>query len=123
MNKQAGNSWLEVQQVGTTTVMKLPAGNLYHDEVIVLIGDAVNRWTETTDCRRFVLDFRAVDHISSEMLGVLLVAQKRIVDRGGRLLLCSLNGDLREVFATLRLDQVFTIVTGEPEALAETAAT
>jgi anti-anti-sigma factor len=112
-------SWLEVKQVGTAAVMKMPAGNLYHDEVIDLIGEELSHLIATSGCHRFVLDFGSVNHISSELLGVLLLAQKRVLDHGDRLTLCALNADLRGVFVTLRLDQVFTLAADEQEALGD----
>jgi anti-sigma B factor antagonist len=110
-------SWLEIKQVGTAAVMKMPEGNLYHDEVIDLIGEELNRLIATSECDRFVLDFSAVEHLSSELLGGLLVAQKRVLSQGRRLILCSLNEDLLEIFTTLRLDKVFTLAEDEREAL------
>jgi anti-anti-sigma factor len=119
MNTPNPHSWLEVKKVGTAAVMKLPAGNLYHDEVIDLIGEELSRLIVTSGCSRIVLDFGSVDHVSSELLGVLLVAKNRVIAQGGRFTLCSLNAGLLEILATLHLDQLFTIATGEQEALSD----
>ena len=119
MSTAKRSSWLEFKQVGTAAVVNLPAGNLFHDEVIDLVGENLTRLIETSGCLHLVLDFGLVNHVSSELMGVLIVTQKRLQGRGGRLTLCSLNADLRGAFAALRLDQVFTIVAGEPEALGD----
>ena len=109
--------WLEVQLAGTAAVVKLPAGDLFHDEIIDCLGEHLLRVIESSGCHRLVLSFESVDRIASDVLGVLIVTHKRIVGLGGRLVLCSMKPDLRAVFATLRLDQVFTIYDGEQEAL------
>jgi anti-anti-sigma factor len=108
--------WLEVKQTGTVVVVKLPAGDIFHDELIDCLGEDLLRVVEESGCRRLVLNFESVDRIASNMLGVLLVTHKRIVGLGGRLALCSMKPELHTVFATLRLDQVFTIYDGEQEA-------
>jgi anti-anti-sigma regulatory factor len=101
---------LAVEQRGPVAVVKLPAGSLFHDEVIDLIGEELNLFLNTSDCRRLVLDFGSVDRVCSELLSVLIVVHKKLLERGGRLALCSLNTGLREIIATLRLDQVFVIL-------------
>jgi anti-sigma B factor antagonist len=84
------------------------------------LGEDLLGVVEKSGCGRLVLDFAAVDRIASEMLGVLVVTHKRLVARGGRMALCSMKPELREVFANLRLDQVFAIYDGVQEALATT---
>jgi anti-anti-sigma factor len=119
VSKPKAQSWLEFEQIGTTAVMKMPAGDLYHDEVIDLVGEELSRLIATPGCNQFVLDFAAVEHVSSELLSVLLVAQQRVIAQGGRLTLCSLNADLLSVFASLRLDQVFTLAANAQQTLGD----
>jgi anti-sigma B factor antagonist len=47
---------------------------------------------------RFVLDFGALDYISSAGLRVLLKASKELKKKDGRLCLCALRDYVREVF-------------------------
>lgn len=55
------------------------------------------------------VDFAALDYISSAGLGVLLAAQKRLRDAGGRMTLVNLNAHIRDLFAIAGFDRVFEI--------------
>jgi anti-sigma B factor antagonist len=110
---------LTVKQAGSAAVVTLPAGDLFDEELIDLVGEYLADLVETSGCRDLVLDFGHVDRVASHLLGALLIVYKRVVGRGGRLVLCSLKPALREVFVTLRLDLVFTIRDGEEPALGE----
>ena len=71
--------------------------------------------------RGIVIDFTAVDYISSAGLRVVLVLAKRL--RGGKaaLVLCQLNGLIQEVFTMSGFDKVLAIVPTRAEALAKLA--
>ena len=56
-----------------------------------------------------ILDFSALEYISSAGLGILLSAQKRLSQSGHSLKLTNLNSHLREIFRIAGFDRVFTI--------------
>lgn len=56
-----------------------------------------------------VVDFSALDYISSAGMGVLLGAQKRLSDGGHSLTLVNLNRHIREIFRIAGFDNVFSI--------------
>jgi anti-anti-sigma factor len=114
---QSTSDWYK--RVGTAYVVQLPAGNVYHDEMIDVIQEDLTALIVKSGCRRLVLDFAAVAHIASDFVAALIVVKKRIAERGGELTLCGLNPNLRDVFATLHLDRVFTIKDNEQDALAD----
>jgi anti-sigma B factor antagonist len=64
-----------------------------------------------------LLDFGRVRLMSSRMLGVLLHFSRRFREGGGRLKLCGLAPDLREVFRIARYDRLFEIYSDEMQAL------
>ena len=55
------------------------------------------------------VDFARLDYISSAGLGVLLAAQKNLVDRGKGLRLVNINSHIRDVFRFSGFDQIFVI--------------
>ncbi|HAO32839.1 MAG TPA: anti-anti-sigma factor [Candidatus Competibacteraceae bacterium] len=71
--------------------------------------------------RGVVIDFAAVDYISSAGLRVVLVLAKRL--RGGKaaLVLCQLNSLIQEVFTMSGFDKVLNIVPTRAEALGQLA--
>ncbi|MFQ5512258.1 MAG: STAS domain-containing protein [Candidatus Krumholzibacteriia bacterium] len=56
-----------------------------------------------------VIDFGELDYISSAGLGVLLGAQKRLGESGGRLRLVNMNQHIREIFHIAGFDRIFEI--------------
>ena len=64
-----------------------------------------------------LLDLSAIWALSSLALGILANFQQRVESRGGRLVLCGLNSNLKQVFRMTKLDQIFTISETRQEAL------
>lgn len=72
--------------------------------------------------RRAVLDFAAVDYISSAGLRVVLMAAKRAKQGQGRLLLCALPQHVREVFEISGFLKIIDTVDERAAALRQLAA-
>jgi anti-sigma B factor antagonist len=56
-----------------------------------------------------VVDFSALEYISSAGLGVLLSTERRLNSLGKRLTIVNMSGVIRNVFNIARFDQVFEI--------------
>lgn len=67
---------------------------------------------------RVLIDFSAVDHLSSSALGFLVSFAKRLRDSGGELKLCSIDSQIYEAFVITRLNQVFEIHDSAQAAMA-----
>jgi anti-anti-sigma factor len=72
--------------------------------------------------RRVVLDLSGVDYMSSAGIRVLLMATKRLTGRG-RLVLCGLQGPVRQVLDLAGLFKLFVVDTTCDNALARLAST
>lgn len=59
--------------------------------------------------RATVVDFAALDYISSAGLGILLAAQKGLSAKGGGLRLVNVNGHILDVLRLSGFDQVFEL--------------
>jgi anti-anti-sigma factor len=68
--------------------------------------------------RRFVVDLSATEYVSSAGLRVLLMLAKKVSGGAGRLVLCGLNPQVREVFEIAGLGALFEIHGTRAEALA-----
>ena len=66
---------------------------------------------------KLVVDFTALDYISSAGLRVLLGAAKRLRGAGGALRLFGLNETVREVFQISGFSTILTVCATEAEAL------
>ncbi|MDT8999759.1 STAS domain-containing protein [Paucibacter sp. APW11] len=66
---------------------------------------------------RVVLDFAALDYISSAGLRVVLQAAKRAKQNQARLLLCGMSANVREVFEISGFLKIIDSVADRPSAL------
>lgn len=73
-------------------------------------------WIEGGE-KKLVLDFTAVDFISSAGLRVILLIAKKLEPAGGKVKLCGLNATLRDVFEISGFSKLFVIVPSVAEAL------
>ena len=67
---------------------------------------------------RVLIDFSAVDHLSSSALGFLVSFAKRLDQTGGELKLCKIHPQIYEAFVITRLNQVFEIHDSTHAAMA-----
>lgn len=72
--------------------------------------------------RRFVVDLASTEYVSSAGLRVLLMLGKKVSGGAGRLVLCGLNPQVREVFDVAGLGALFVIRSSRAEALASADA-
>jgi anti-anti-sigma factor len=100
------------------TVVLAPAGRIDHGSAEGF-KDALRPHLERCAAARdqLVLDLSGVDYISSAGLRVLLLAAKRLQPQG-RLVLCSLNRSVREVFELAGFLPLFGIEPSREQALA-----
>jgi len=66
---------------------------------------------------RFVIDLSRLDYVNSAGLRVFLAASKRLMPSGGKVVLCSLQEPVKQVFNIVGFYQVFSILGSKDEAL------
>ena len=81
------------------------------------LEDQCTRWIESGE-HKIIMDFAAVDFISSAGLRVVLLTAKMLSSKNGTIKLCSLNGTLRNVFEISGFSKLFVIVPSLEDALA-----
>lgn len=68
--------------------------------------------------KNLLLDFSALDYISSAGLRMVLVIAKRLKQDGGKLVLCSMQPAIREVFDVSGFLAILNVTADRNEALA-----
>ena len=63
----------------------------------------------TSDRRRLLFDLSALDYLRGSVLRVILNAVKEIKHKSGRVVLCCLNGYVKEIFEVNHLKDTITI--------------
>lgn len=107
---------IETERAGGALVLipvgRLDSNNAGEAEQIVL-GHIAGGET------RIVLDFGRLDYISSAGLRVMLMAAKRLKQANGKMVLCSMQDHIREVFEISGFLSILTVCAGRDEALAQ----
>jgi anti-sigma B factor antagonist len=67
--------------------------------------------------RRIVIDLAQLDYVSSSGLRVFLLASKRLSSANGKIALCSLKDQVKEVFDIAGFSSIFSIYGSPDEAL------
>jgi anti-sigma B factor antagonist len=82
------------------------------------LGDELRDLVEKEYLVRIILNFERVKFLSSAVLGKIISLHKRLGKEKGRMALCSINKDVKQVFKITRLDKLIPIFDTEDEALA-----
>ena len=80
-----------------------------------------NSVADRADCRALYVDCSNVRLLNSELLSKLILLERRLQQKGARLVLIGLREEVREVLSWTRLDRYFRI-DEEPEPEPQAAA-
>jgi anti-sigma B factor antagonist len=105
--------WFASRQVGDVTVIHLIDSRAAVMELLDLLDNSVIDGM----IGRLVINFGSIQQVSSAALGKLVKLMHRADSVRGKLALCGLHADLRQVFKITKLDQVFAIFENENDAL------
>lgn len=86
--------------------------------VIENVGQELYRLSSEANCAKLLLSFAEVESLSTSMLGKLIMLNKRMKAHGGKLVLCAIKPQIREVFAMTNLDRILDIRENEALGLA-----
>lgn len=109
---------LDLTKVGDVTVVRFRDHKIIEDINIQELGQELFQLVETDGCDRLLLDFSAVDFLSSAALGKLITLDKKMKAHGGTLKLANIRPEIYEVFAITKLNRLFDIRQDEADALA-----
>jgi len=110
---------LRVRDVdGVAVVGFVDSGLLYATELVHEIGDELKALLKEPGRAKLLLDFDAVQYVSSTMLAQLAHFERELRKSGGQLKICGLGPVLRDTFRLARFDSIFAIYDDEASALA-----
>jgi anti-sigma B factor antagonist len=117
MTSQSGHQRLELRDLGDVTVVTFTDRYLLDQKQLQMIGDQLSSVVDEMGRRKLVLNFSNIQDISSLALGMVMTLHKKIRAAGGKLVLCRIDPQIREVMALTQLDEVLAIRGDEQEAL------
>ena len=109
---------LDVNEVGDVTVVRFRDHKIVEDINIQQLGQELFRLIEVDNRDKLLLNFSAVDFLSSAALGKLITLDKKMKAHGGALKLSNIRPEIYEVFAITKLNRLFDIKDDEADALA-----
>jgi anti-sigma B factor antagonist len=112
-----GNRRLDIEDVNDVTVARFTDKKILDESNIQIIGNQLFNLVDEDHRQKIVLDFTNVEYLSSAALGKLITMDKKVKAAGGKLRLCSIRSDIKEVFKITRLDKLFTIVDNRDKAV------
>jgi anti-sigma B factor antagonist len=115
---QSPATFMTAEQVGDVTVIRFITQGIMDERVIRILALELYRQVERLGRDQLVLDFTRVRHFSSGFLSALIELNKKIQALGGRLALCGLAPEIRQVFEITKLNRAMSICRDEEDALA-----
>jgi anti-sigma B factor antagonist len=108
---------LEVEDIGDVTVASFTDRKILDEQNIQVIGEQLFGLVDESGRKRLLLNFSNVEYMSSAALGKLITLNKKVQAAGGKLVLCNIDPQIREVFEITKLDKLFVICGDEQEGL------
>ncbi len=117
----ASPGFLEIDQVGEVTVVRVLRQDLFDAEEVDALGKRLLRVAQELGARRVVLNLAPVERMVSAMVGKIIALYKELRAAGGKMALCGVRPELAEELDAMRLTQLFKAYATEQEAVAALA--
>ncbi len=111
------NRKLDLEEVSDVTIARFTDKKILDESNIQIIGNQLFNLVDDDHRQKIILDFTNVEYLSSAALGKLITMEKKVKAAGGKLRLCAIRPDIKEVFKITRLDKLFQIVDDREKAL------
>jgi anti-sigma B factor antagonist len=112
-----GNRRLDIEEVNGVTIARFTDKKILDESNIQIIGNQLFNLVDEDHRQKIILDFTNVEYLSSAALGKLITMDKKVKAAGGKLRLCSIRSDIKEVFKITRLDKLFQILDSRDKAV------
>jgi len=106
-----------VEDIGDVTVVKFIDRRILDEQSIQVLGEQLFGLVDEVGRRKMLLNFSNVEFLSSAALGKFIKLHKKLQEVGGRLILCSIDPEIYEVFEITKLDKFFMIAKDEQAGL------
>lgn len=106
-----------MEDAGDVTVVNFVDKKILEEQSIQAIGDQLFELVDSEGRKKMVLNFTNVEYLSSAALGKIIALNNRVKKAGGKLALCKIRPDIKEVFTITKLDKIIKIVDDEQAAI------
>jgi anti-sigma B factor antagonist len=112
-----GSHWLERQDFGDVTVVRLKTPKVLDDDLIRTVFEPIYTLITGVGRTRVVLNLSTVGYLPSMALGKLVMLNRKLQAANGRLALCHLSPVSEEILDGTRLKPLFNVYPTEEEAV------
>jgi anti-sigma B factor antagonist len=109
---------LDISEVGDVTVVRFRDHKILEDINVQELGQELFQLIEVDNRQKLVLNFLAVEFLTSAALGKLITLDKKAKVHGTALKFCNIRPEIYEVFEITKLTRLFEIKDEEADALA-----
>jgi anti-anti-sigma factor len=103
-------------------VLTVTQPRIQGEEIAQQLREEMHLAVQRTGCNRVVVDLQHAVYLSSVAFWPLLSLRRQLLDSGGRLILCGLNPDIEDVFATTKMISTGGAIDAPFEVAADAAA-
>jgi len=108
---------IETSEVRGVTIVNFIDRKILEAAHIQELGEELQHLVDHDGNKDLLLDFNSVEFLSSAALNKLIILDKKVKGKSGKLKLCNLMPEIHEVFVITRLNQLFDIVDTPEKAL------
>lgn len=117
MSETRTDQWLEREDFGDVTVLRVKAPMLLADEATDGVFEHACSLVDAAGRSRLVLNLEGVAYMASAAIGKLVLLMHKAASAGGKLVLCKPSRPVEEVFRVSRLSDILLSYADEREAL------
>jgi anti-anti-sigma factor len=117
MSSKHGSHWLEREDFGGVTVVRLKTPKNLDEDILRAVFDPIQSLVGEVGRNQLVLNLAAVEHLPSSAVGKLVMLNRQVQAAGGRLALCHLNAAVVQTLDNAHLTELFTLCVTEQDAL------
>jgi anti-anti-sigma factor len=117
MSTKHEDRWLERQDCGDVTVVRLKLPEIPHEESVRAVFDPIYSLVSDVGRNKLVLNLAAVEWLPSMALGKLVMLNRKAQAADGRLVLSHLCPTVQQSLESTHLAESFDICATEQEAL------
>ena len=110
---------IDIEEISGVTVVKLLETKILDEANIEALGQELFALVDKDGRRRMILEFSVVEYLSSAALGKLITLHKKVAAAKGKMVLCSIQKDILDVFKITQLDRILTICADLDAALSK----
>ena len=121
MPSQHGNQWMQREDIGDVTVVRLKTPRVVNDDITRAVFDPLVTLVTQMGRRNLVLNLASAESLPSLALAKLVVLNRKVSAVNGRLVLCHVSANVVGVLETTHLNDILNLCGDEREALASFA--